>query len=279
MLRNSFCHVTGIGPFHERRLWSLGFETWDSVLERTSPGLIGKRFSGLGDRLQTSIAALDNEDASFFSDCFPTDEHWRFFLEFRSSTAYLDIETSGAWLGASVITTIALYDGQTVRYYVRGRNLDDFPSDVLRYKLLVTYSGKCFDIPVIEQTFGIRMTAAHIDLRYVLSSLGYSGGLKRCEKQFGIDRGELNGIDGYWAVLLWDDYVRNRNEHALETLLAYNIEDVVNLETLMVAAYNLKIKGTPFSRSHVQSHSDTPAAPFHAHLETLRRIQMSQFFR
>jgi uncharacterized protein YprB with RNaseH-like and TPR domain len=275
MLRNSFCHLPGIGPVYERRLWSLGYDTWDSVLEGMSPGPAGRRFAGLADRLRESRLALDHEDAAFFSDRLPTDEHWRLFLEFRSSTAYLDVETSGAWAGASVITTIALYDGRAVRYYVRGRNLDSFPGDIGKYKLLVTYSGKCFDVPVIEQTFGIRIGAAHIDLRYVLHSLGYTGGLKRCEKQFGIDRGDLDGLDGYWAVLLWDDYVRYGNEHALETLLAYNIEDVVNLETLMVAAYNLKIKGTPFWPSHEQSHPSTPVPPFRAHRETLRRIQLS----
>ncbi|MBW2193860.1 MAG: exonuclease, partial [Deltaproteobacteria bacterium] len=32
----------------------------------------------------------------------------------------------------------------------------------------------------------------------------------------------------------------------LETLLAYNIQDVLTLEALMVIAYNLKIKDTPF---------------------------------
>jgi hypothetical protein len=226
-------------------------------------------------RLQQSISALDLEDAGYFSDCLPSDELWRLFREFRSSTAYLDIETAGAWLGAGTITTIALYDGREVHYFVRGRNLESFPDAIRRYKLIITYSGKCFDVPVIERQFGIRVNAAHIDLRYVLHSLGYTGGLKRCEKRFGIDRGDLDGLDGYWAVLLWDDYVRNRNEHALETLLAYNIEDVVNLETLMVEAYNLKIKGTPFSDSNEQSRSSAPVAPFRAHRETLLRIRSS----
>jgi len=51
--------------------------------------------------------------------------------------------------------------------------------------------------------FGIELNQVHIDLRYVLRSLGYTGGLKGCEKQAGIDRGNLEGVDGYFAVLLW----------------------------------------------------------------------------
>ena len=52
------------------------------------------------------------------------------------------------------ITTIALYDGDEVRTYVNGRNLDAFKEDILDYKVLVTFNGKCFDEPFIEQYFG-----------------------------------------------------------------------------------------------------------------------------
>ncbi|MFO7912984.1 MAG: ribonuclease H-like domain-containing protein [Desulfotignum sp.] len=86
------------------------------------------------------------------------------------------------------ITTIALYDGESIKYYVQGRNLDAFMDDIEKYSVIVTYNGKTFDVPFIEKYFGIRMNHAHIDLRYVLKSLGYSGGLKRCEKALGLDR-------------------------------------------------------------------------------------------
>jgi hypothetical protein len=39
-------------------------------------------------------------------------------------------------------------------------------------------------------------------LRYLLKSLGYTGGLKGYEKKAGIDRGELEAINGYFAVML-----------------------------------------------------------------------------
>jgi hypothetical protein len=84
----------------------------------------------------------------------------------------------------------------------------------------------------------------------VLSSLGYRGGLKRCERQLGLARQGVEDIDGLFAVLLWNDYVENPNPRALETLLAYNTVDVVNLETLLYLAFNLKLKETPFARIH-----------------------------
>jgi len=43
--------------------------------------------------------------------------------------------------------------------------------------------------------------------------------LKFCEKALGLDRGDLDGVDGYFAVLLWRDYQKKHNEKALETLL------------------------------------------------------------
>ena len=49
---------------------------------------------------------------------------------------------------------------------------------------------------------------------------------------------------------------------ALETLLAYNCQDTVNLETLMVMAYNLKLKDTPFREMHKLELPVMPPIPY-----------------
>ena len=72
-----------------------------------------------------------------------------------------------------------------------------------------------------------------------------------------LDRGELKDVDGYTAVLLWTDYTRRGNTRALEKLLAYNTEEVINLEVLMVMAYNMPVAQTPFD--HLQL--NMPASP------------------
>ena len=102
--------------------------------------------------------------------------------------------------------------------------------DVKRFKIIVTYNGRCFDVPFIQRYFKIQLNQVHIDLRYILKSLGFSGGLKRCERQMGIDRGDLSDIDGYYAVILWDMYKRTGDEKHLKMLLDYNILDARNLE-------------------------------------------------
>ena len=149
------------------------------------------------------------------------------FLSSENSAVYLDIETTGLDRHFNDITTIALYNGHEIKTYVQGQNLNDFIEDIQRYKVIVTYNGKCFDVPFIENYFNIRLDHAQIDLRYVLYSLGLRGGLKSVERQLGMNRGDLSEIDGFFAVLLWDDYQKTGDPKALDTLLAYNVQDTI----------------------------------------------------
>jgi hypothetical protein len=273
MLTNSFQHIPGIGAATEAQLWASGLLDWQQIRPDNTLNIPQKRFETIAAHTKTALGHLENKNPAYFADLLPAKEHWRLFDEFRESTAYIDIETTGLRSYGFEITTIALYDGKDTRYYVQGQNLEEFLEDIQDYNLIVTYNGKTFDVPFIEEQFGIQLPHAHIDLRYVLKSLGYGGGLKRCEKALGLDRGDLDGVDGYFAVLLWHEYQKNNNEKALETLLAYNIEDVVNLETLMVMAYNMKLKDTPFNGTHALPLPRMPEIPFKPDLDTIDRIK------
>lgn len=273
MLTNSFQYIPGIGAATEKQLWASGLLSWQQIGSGNQLKISPKRFETIEAYTRTALKHIGNNNPAYFADLLPVKEHWRLFNEFRDSTAYIDIETTGIRAYGFEITTIALFDGKNIRYYIHGQNLEDFIKDIQNYKLLVTYNGKAFDVPFIEGQFKIQLNHAHIDLRYVLNSLGYSGGLKRCEKALGLDRGDLDGVDGYFAVFLWHDYRQNDNEKALETLLAYNIEDVVNLETLMVMAYNMKLKNTPFNGTHQLPLPKMPDIPFKPHLQTIDRIK------
>jgi len=254
-------------------LWAAGLLGWHQVGSAGSCDIPAKKLMSIAACLTESSEHLDRNNPAYFADHLPAREHWRFFPEFRKTTAFIDIETTGIEMFGFEITTIALYDGESIRYYVQGQNLDAFMDDIEKYNVIVTYNGKTFDVPFIEKYFGIRLNHAHIDLRYVLKSLGYSGGLKLCEKALGLDRGDLDGVDGCFAVFLWQDFQRTGNTKALETLLAYNIEDVVNLETLMVLAYNLKLKDTPFSRTHELPLPGIPDIPFKPDVSVIERIK------
>lgn len=271
MLNNTFCHIPGVGPKTERRLWHDGVLTWEDSLNFSfsAPRVSEPLFR---DHVEKSILNLERRNPGFFSDSLRSGDLWRIFSEFRDKTAYLDIETNGYVGPYGYITAISLYDGRSIKYYIRGENLDDFRRDIEPFDVVVTYNGKCFDIPFIESHMGFKMPQAHIDLRFILRDLGFKGGLKGCERSLGIRREGMEGLDGYFAVLLWREYRKRKNPRALETLLAYNIQDTISLEALMVAAYNMKIGATPFSERSLPVPT-LPVIPLIPDADTISRIK------
>ncbi|GAB6192957.1 ribonuclease H-like domain-containing protein [Desulfocastanea catecholica] len=271
MLQHTFCHIPGIGMKTERKLWEAGITQWAHWQTPSPIRLPAAARLDAARVLDGSLAALEN-DPIFFTGRLASTEPWRIFPHYRHRTAYLDIETTGLDDYAEV-TTIALYDGHEVFTYVNGRNLDDFADDIQQYQVIVSYNGKSFDVPFLERYFRIRLEQAQIDLRYVLARLGFKGGLKGCEKQLGLHRGNLDGVDGYFAVLLWQQYRQNNDERALETLLAYNIEDTVNLERLAVEAYNRNVLDTPFASELLLPCPTPPPNPFVADYDCIAAIR------
>jgi uncharacterized protein len=273
MMENTFCHLPGISPAVEQELWGQGITCWDHLGPCAHPKVAGKRA-----QLQAGIAEsrqhLRQAHCDYFAQKLASGEQWRLLRDFRPHIAYLDIETTGL-SSYDQITTIALYDGRQVRHYVQGQNLDAFGHDVRQYRLLVTYNGKCFDMPFIERALGVRLPQAHVDLRYVLKALGYSGGLKAVEKRLGMHREELEGVDGFLAVLLWRQYQRRGDQAALETLLAYTVQDVLNLETLAIFAYNQRLKQTPLGSDIALPPVKPLVNPFRAHQSVIQKCLRS----
>ncbi len=272
MLENTFCHLPGVGATTEEKLWKAGILKWSDVLEGRSAPVSVKKMLALEKGCVDSLERLQNGDALWFAKRLPSPAQWRMYPHFMEKAAYLDIETTGTNADSCEITTIALWDGREIRTYVNGRNLEDFVNDIAEYPLIVSFNGKCFDVPFIEKYFGIRVEAAHIDLRFVFRALGITGGLKGIEKHFGMDRGDAEGLDGYFAVLLWNEYEKYDDEAALETLLAYNVMDSVNLENLMIRAYNLHIQDADCHRPDPLEERDVPENPFKAHRDVVERI-------
>lgn len=239
-LKNTFLHVRGVGYQTERRIWRSGIRTWNQCLRRASSLPLGPgRREVVIEEVSRSMDQLEQGNQRFFRERLPNRELWRAFHEFRDSIAYLDIETTGLSPSADDITVIGLYDGRDVHTFVKGINLKDFREAIRRYRLLVTYNGAGFDIRFIEEKFpGINLDQIHIDLRFPLYRIGLKGGLKNIERTVGIERtDETTGLNGFDAVRLWREYEAG-NRGSLDLLVAYNREDIVNLETLMGVAYS-----------------------------------------
>ena len=152
--------------------------------------------------------------------------------------AYLDIETTGLshWNCDITVVGIHLCNGNDTRFVqLIGRDITaDGILDALKgVQVLYTYNGSRFDLPFIHARLGINLqeTFVHRDLMYDCWRCGLRGGFKAVERQLGIKR-NLKEVDGFEAVRLWWRYVDSFDLDALDKLLEYNKEDVVNLKFL-----------------------------------------------
>jgi hypothetical protein len=286
MLKHTFQHIHGIGEKTEKRIWREGITSWETFLDEHQRTTLPQWQRDMACwELEASLRALERRDAAYFNVKLTPSLHWRLYSEFGQRIAYLDIETTGEMNGESTITVIGLYDGVAPRVYVQGQNLARFLDDIEEFTLLVTYNGKQFDLPVIRQELGAPLEQAHIDLRYPLATLGYKGGLKRIERTVGLEReGPLASLDGWCAVWLWR-YHQQGIPGALETLLRYNLEDVIHLPALLALVYNSRIQQAPFSLEPI-SPLPLPNIPFEfdeaiihrALADTGRAVEAGVFF-
>jgi hypothetical protein len=246
LLERTFVHIPGVGAHTERALWNSGCHTWSDLLgglDRYSCGTADRR--EVVDHLERSASALSEGRYQYFAPKLGMSEAWRAWPDFRDRCVYLDIETDGGRSG-SAVTTIGLYDGNGFQGLVRDIDLGNFPDIISQYSMIVTFFGAGFDLPMLQKRFpSLRYDQIHLDLCPTLRRLGLKGGLKSIEKQLGLARGEdTDGLTGLDAIRLWRQYQRGSTK-ALETLIAYNREDVVNLETLAEYAYK-RLKAASF---------------------------------
>ena len=151
---------------------------------------------------------------------------------------YLDIETTGFSCDSCELTVVGVAtvrDRQQQFGQIYGSQINaDSVLDLLEgVDELYTYNGSRFDLPFIKGSLGLdlRRQFAHTDLMYACWRQDLKGGLKVVEVRLGIAR-HLADMNGYMAVRLWWDYVNNNDTDALQKLLEYNREDVMNLHVL-----------------------------------------------
>lgn len=238
MLRNTYIHIPNIGQSTERKIWSCGIKDWEDFIKdhnmiRLPKNKMRLLFSGV----EESIEQLTSKNHLFFARRLSSSQQWRAYRNFVEKTAYVDIETTGLSPGQDKITMIGIYNGNETKTFIRGIDLEEAPVELAKYKQLVTFNGARFDLMFIEHEFPGFFNHLHIDLMYPLKKIGYSGGLKRIENTLGINRSEeTTGISGFDAVRLWHKYEKG-DEEALDILIKYNKEDIVNLEKIIRITY------------------------------------------
>lgn len=151
---------------------------------------------------------------------------------------YIDIETTGLsrWSSGLTVVGVAIEKGDSCR--LTQLFDDSLTAENLLRTLdgvdeLYSYNGSRFDLPFIKTCLRVdlKSLSKHTDLMYNCWRKNLKGGLKVVERLIGIER-NLTEVDGRMAVVLWWRYVNNHDTAALQTLLNYNREDVLNLQIL-----------------------------------------------
>jgi len=233
MIRNSFIFLDKIGPKRERNIWQQGIHSWDDFLENNVFGISRYRKLYYDRQILKARENLYKDNSSFFTKTLPLSEHWRLYNYFKEDAVFLDIETCSYY---GMVTVVGMYDGIETKTMIRGINLDKelLKKELQKYKLIVTFNGLSYDIPVLRKYFGdIIPNIPHVDLRHVCSKIGLKGGLKIIEEIIGINRPNiLKNYNGDDAAALWDMYHATGKEKYLNLLVEYNEEDIINLKPL-----------------------------------------------
>ncbi|MFH1650086.1 MAG: ribonuclease H-like domain-containing protein [Candidatus Woesearchaeota archaeon] len=227
MLMKTLAFLPGISQKMEERLQAEGLTDWTRFSRREKiKGISSSKKILLNHTLDKARVALLNEDSKWFAEHLPPREHWQLYDEFKDDVLFIDIEIASK---RNHVTVIGISDGLTVKTLMSGMHIDKntFQRQISRAKLLVSFNGKSFDIPVLEKFFGIKIETPHFDARHACARVGLKGGLKQIEKELGIYRPiELRGN----PVDLWKAFMASGDREWLEKLAEYNAYDCLNLK-------------------------------------------------
>jgi uncharacterized protein YprB with RNaseH-like and TPR domain len=160
-------------------------------------------------------------------------KNWKFYVDFPCFTLFLDIETEGLCKEKNDITLIGIYANKNYYPFIKGFNLERVIKWLESYPIWVTFGGNNFDIPFIKKKFPyLKNPLVHIDLYFLAKEVGLRGGLKKIERTLGISR-QTEGLNGYDAVKLWNRWLNQKDKKALQKLILYNKEDVINLKKIL----------------------------------------------
>lgn len=142
--------------------------------------------------------------------------------------AYLDIETDRE--GNISVIGISLGSQQFKQFVGKDITSNNVENCLSKARIIVTFNGDSFDLPQIKKHLNLDLAITHrsYDLFKVKKQLNIKGGLKELEKMYGIER-KTGGVNGFKAIQLWEIYRKHGRKDALELLLEYNKEDVLNL--------------------------------------------------
>ena len=258
MLESTFRVLPGIGPSREKELWAKGYVRWGDL--PAEGAILSPR---IDDRLRASVAEArelcTRGDVAALAARLPAAERWRLWPAFAEQTCFLDIECDGR---GETVTVVGVFDAEGPHAFVHGVNLDvaALNETFARSAIVATFNGTSFDLPVLRRAFpGLALPPVHVDVLHLWRRLGERGGLKTLEKRLGLPRpATVDGLDGFAAVRLWQQWELDRDVEALRRIVEYNLYDAIQLRPLLDVARNRAVAyyGLPLPPRQVFARAD-----------------------
>jgi len=228
-----------------------------SRLEMMIPGEIIKAGTGEFYLIRPNLAKLCNDadimnkryiDAFSISEATAHEELTKLSNMNPKEIVYLDIETTGFSNTPLFLIGLLYFDGEKLvidQLFARDYSeevhlLQYFTEFAPRFKALVTFNGKSFDIPFIRDRMifhrkFLKWSHTHIDILHH-SRRRWKGQFPDCKLQtleyFVCNRRREDDIPSALVPEVYHDYVRNSNPEYISGVLYHNAVDLITLMEL-----------------------------------------------
>jgi len=159
------------------------------------------------------------------------------YEKLKDKALCMDIECC-YWNGP--ISLVGIYkptEGQIIsESFVKGQNLTrtNLKHAFKDCKLLITYNGLKFDVPKLQKDFPgtLPKKIPTFDIYIFSKLLGINTNLKVLETSLGIERHESVEGKRHVSTRLWKRWSEKNDKKALDLLIEYNRQDVINMYPL-----------------------------------------------
>ena len=244
--------LPSIGIKKEQALKSNGYATIDSLKNHDKYGDVASKFSEMFDDMSFH-EIMDLLDRNKYSRKCRDNLLKCISLTDYENFKFMDIETKGLSNVPVILIGVAEIKGDTIitsQYFLRDYSeecavLDAYLSHLDEDSVHVTFNGKSFDVPFINNRclynrINANLDLPHLDLMHFAKNL-WKDELPNCKLQtieqefFGIERED--DVPGQYIPGYYDTYLSENNIGPIVPIIEHNRQDIVSLAAFLEKMY------------------------------------------